>query len=58
MAVKNNDTQEFFRKKIRIALLGEPSLLTHSQVTELCKKFFDYGMEHAQKGQETILEKK
>ena len=45
----DKETQEFFRKKIRIALLGESSLMTQGQVAELCKKFFEYGLEYAKK---------
>ena len=44
--VKDKETLEYFRKKMRIALLGEPSLMTHSEVTELCQKFFEYGMDY------------
>ena len=48
MMATDKEKQEYFRKKIRIALLGESSLMTHSQVTELCKKFFEYGIEYAE----------
>lgn len=57
---KDKEMQEFFRKKIRIALLGESSLMTHNQVTELCKKFFEYGVEYNAKSlkESPIIEKK
>jgi len=44
--VRDNAKQEFFKRKIRIALLGETSFMSQNQVTELCKKFFDYGIEY------------
>lgn len=40
------NTQEYFRKKMRIALLGEPSMLSQNKVVELCEKFFKYGLEY------------
>lgn len=40
------NTQEYFRKKMRIALLGEPSMLSQNRVVELCEKFFSYGLEY------------
>lgn len=49
MASKDKKMQDFFRKKLRIALLGESSLMTHNQVSELCRKFFEYGIEYAEK---------
>ena len=49
MMTTDKKKQEYFRKKIRIALLGESSLMTHNQVTELCKKFFEYGIEYGKK---------
>ena len=58
MVTTEKEKQEYFRKKLGLSLLGASPLMTQYQVTELCKKFFDYGMEHAQKGQETISEKK
>ena len=45
----DKDAQEFFRKKIRISMLGEPSYISQSQVIELCKKFFQYGIEYGEK---------
>lgn len=41
--------QEYFRKKMRISLLGEPSLITQGRVIELCEKFFNYGIEYNKK---------
>ena len=46
MANFDKEKQEYFRRKLRIALLGEPSYMTQMQVTELCKKFFEYGIEY------------
>ena len=46
---KDKEIQDFFRKKMRIALLGESSVMTHNQVSELCWKFFEYGIEYAKK---------
>jgi len=42
----DKEATEFFRKKLRISLLGEPSLMSQSQVIELCKKFFQYGLDY------------
>ena len=47
MAESDKEKQEFFRKKLRFAFLGASSLMTQNQVTELCKKFFEYGIEYA-----------
>ena len=44
-----DEKKEYLRKKIRIALLGESSLMSQSKVAELCEKFFNYGMEYAKK---------
>lgn len=49
MVTKDKDMQDYFRKKLRIALLGEPSMMTQAQVTKLCEKFFDYGLEYEKK---------
>lgn len=38
--------KELFRKKLRIALLGEPSLMSQNKVVALCEKFFNYGIEY------------
>ena len=46
---KDKEMQDYFRKKLRIALLCEPSLMTHNQVSDLCWKFFEYGLEYAKK---------
>jgi hypothetical protein len=40
---------EFFRKKMRIELLGEPSFMSQNQVMILCEKFFKYGLEYGKK---------
>jgi fibrillarin-like rRNA methylase len=44
---KDKEKQEYIRKKLRIAFLGESSLMTQNRVSELCKKFFEYGIEYA-----------
>lgn len=49
MMTTDKDKHEYFRRKITIALLGESSLMTPSRVLELCKKFFEYGIEYANK---------
>ena len=46
------EKQEYFRKKLGLSLLGASPLMTQYQVTELCKKFFDYGIEYAEKKQQ------
>lgn len=46
---KDKEMQDYFHKKLRIALLGESSVMTHNQVSELCRKFFEYGIEYAKK---------
>lgn len=45
----DKNTKEYFRKRIRIALLGEPSLMSQNRVVELCEKFFNYGIEYDKK---------
>jgi hypothetical protein len=45
----DKETQKHFNQKMRICLLGEPSMMTQSQVIELCKKFFVYGIEYNKK---------
>lgn len=49
MMTRDNDKHEYFRRKITVALLGESSLMTPNRVSELCKKFFEYGIEYANK---------
>ena len=49
MTPKDKEMQDYFRKKLRIALLGESSVMTLNQVSELCRKFFEYGIEYAKK---------
>ena len=46
MMPEDKEKQDYFRKKLRIALLGESSVMTHNQVSELCRKFFEYGIEY------------
>lgn len=47
MVTKDKEKQEYFRRKLTIALLGESSLMTQNKVSELCKRFFEYGIEYA-----------
>ena len=49
MMTTDKEKQEYFRKKITVALLGESSLMTQNRVSELCKKFFEYGIEYDKK---------
>ena len=41
--------KDYFRRKMRIALLGEPSMMSQNKVVELCEKFFNYGVEFDKK---------
>ena len=45
----DTEKKDFFRKRIRIALLGEPSMMSQNKVVELCEKFFNYGVEYNKK---------
>ena len=45
----DNKQQEIFRKKMRICLLGEPSLISQNKVVALCEKFFIEGIEYGKK---------
>jgi len=45
----DTEKKDFFRKKLRIALLGEPSMMSQNKVVELCEKFFNYGIEYSKK---------
>lgn len=45
--MKDKEQQEFFNKKMRIMLLGETSLIPQTKVIELCRKFFQYGIDFA-----------
>ena len=47
MVTIDKEKQEYIRRKLRIAFLGESSLMTQNRVAELCKKFFEYGIEYA-----------
>ena len=49
MMATDKEKQQYFRKKITVALLGESSLMTPNRVSELCQKFFEYGIEYANK---------
>jgi fibrillarin-like rRNA methylase len=49
MVTIDKEKQEYMRKKLRIAFLGESSLMTQNRVAELCQKFFEYGIEYANK---------
>lgn len=41
-----DDAQNYFRKKIMISLLGEPTFIPKNKVIELCERFFNYGIEY------------
>ncbi len=45
----DTNKKEYFRRKMRIALLGEPSMMSQNKVVELCEKFFNYGVEYNKK---------
>lgn len=47
MVTTDKEKQEYLRKKLTVAFLGESSLMTQNRVAELCKKFFEYGIEYA-----------
>ena len=49
MVTIDKEKQEYIRRKLRIAFLGESSLMTQNRVAELCQKFFEYGIEYANK---------
>lgn len=43
------EQQDFFNKKMRVMLLGELSLMSQTKVIELCRKFFQYGLDYDSK---------
>lgn len=45
----DKEALEYFRKKMRIELLGESSFMSQNKVVELCEKFFKYGLEYEKK---------
>lgn len=45
----DKEQQDYFYKRMRASLLGEPSLLSHSKVIDLCKQFFQYGLDYDDK---------
>lgn len=47
MVTTDKEKQEYFRRKLTIALLGESSLISQARVSELCKIFFECGIEYA-----------
>lgn len=49
MVTTDKEKLEYIRRKLRIAFLGESSLMTQNRVAELCQKFFEYGIEYANK---------
>lgn len=49
MVTTDKEKQKYFRRKLTVALLGESSLMTQNRVAELCQKFFEYGIEYANK---------
>ena len=54
MVTTDKEKQEYFRRKLTVALLGESSLMSHNRVSELCQKFFEYGIEYANNNTKTI----
>ena len=42
----DKDTQKFFNQKMSISLLGENSMIPQSKVVEMCRKFFQYGLDY------------
>jgi hypothetical protein len=57
MVAIDKEKQEYFRRKLTVALLGESSLMTPNRVSELCKKFFDYGYEYAKNNEKLNIKK-
>ena len=57
MVTIDKEKQEYFRRKLTLALLGESSLMTPNRVSELCKKFFDYGYEYAKNNEKLNIKK-
>lgn len=45
----DKDTQKYFNQKMRICLLGEASMIPQNKVIEMCRKFFELGMEYNKK---------
>jgi hypothetical protein len=46
----DKDTQKFFNQKMRICLLGENTMISQNRVIEMCRKFFELGLEYDKKG--------
>lgn len=51
MATNDKNKQEYLNRKLRIAFLGESSLMSQNKVSELCRKFFEYGIEYAKRNE-------
>ena len=45
----DKDTQKYFNQKMRICLLGETPMIPQNKVIEMCRKFFEMGMEYNKK---------
>ena len=46
ITLMDKNAHDFFNQKMRICLLGEPSIISQSKVIEMCRKFFQYGLEY------------
>ena len=42
----DKNAHDFFNQKMRICLLGEQSMISQGKVIEMCRKFFQYGLEY------------
>jgi hypothetical protein len=45
----DKETQMLFNQKMRICLLGESSMIPQNKVIEMCRKFFEMGLEYNKK---------
>ena len=45
----DKDTQKYFNQKMRICLLGENTMISQNKVIEMCRKFFELGLEYNKK---------
>jgi hypothetical protein len=46
MTLMDKDTQLYFNKKMKICLLGENSMISQNKVIEMCRKFFELGLNY------------
>jgi len=42
----DKNAQNFFNQKMRICLLGENSMVDQNKLIEMCRKFFELGMNY------------